>query len=289
MRNKRKTERRFLGSEPMSYLRFAAVPAAAVLLIVIIVLAGRSGKSGEPSPQADFSREEETENTGGADSRAGSENGGEAENGTGGEAENGTSGEAESETEAAPSVSKTDAGFYADIDISQYPLKQDEVPELTAMVRTYCQAKEDGDPVLLASLYGISDMTDEEITASEERMELVRASIKRYENISCYSVEGPEPDTYVIFPYFELQYREAECLMPQLTWAYVKKNDEGRYIMVNDLTPAEEAYVSRVAQKEDVAALRAQVSQAMEEAIEADATLKSIYSGESEVVVGGSQ
>ena len=175
------------------------------------------------------------------------------------------------------------------IDISRYTLKQDEVEELTELVKAYCEAKEEADPQALAAVFGIAELSEEEAETQKEKMELVKASVKGYENISCYSIEGPEEDSYVVFPYFEIRYREAEVWMPQLTWGYALKDAEGRYYMTQEVSENVASYISRIGEKEDVAALIAQVREAQKAAVEADPRLQSIYAnrGASEVVIGG--
>lgn len=316
MKDKWNFRGRFGNSDLMHYLRFAAAPLAAVILIAVIMSVDKGTDDGAAAGDTAV-MENETENGGnenfrngldganqpdGAaaegenrDAAAGEEAGGaevgeEAGNAENGEADGGAAAEGEDRGAAAGEEAgdaETAAGpAYADIDISGYMLKQDEVPELLALVRTYCQAKEDCDPELLARLFGKSGLTEEELAAERERMELVKASVKRYENISCYSIEGPEPDSYVIFPYFEICYREAETLMPQLTWGYVTKLDDGSFVMNEEISEDVAAYIARIGEKEDVAAVRAQVAQAQASAIASDEKLKSIYSGESEVVIG---
>lgn len=176
----------------------------------------------------------------------------------------------------------------AAVDISRYTLKQDEIPELTDLVTRYCEAKEDCDPQAMADLFGRGELTEDEIAAEKEKMELVKASVKSYENISCYSIEGLTEGSYVIFPYFELRFRETEIWLPQLTWAYAVPDENGGYIMTQDISEEVAAYVGRIGKKEEVAALTAQVEAARQEAIASDPKLQSIYGGaESEVVIGG--
>ncbi len=268
MKDKWNFRGRFGNSDLMHYLRFAVIPLAAVILIAVIISADK-GTDGGAAAGDTAVVENEAENGGNEDFR------------------NGLDGANQPDGAAAGEDAETAAGSaYADIDISGYTLKQDEVPELLALVRTYCQAKEDCDAELLARLFGKSGLTEEELAAERERMELVKASVKRYENISCYSIEGPEPDSYVIFPYFEICYRGAETLMPQLTWGYVTKLDDGSFVMNEEVSEDVAAYIARIGEKEDVAAVRAQVAQAQASAIASDEKLKSIYSGESEVVIG---
>ena len=185
--------------------------------------------------------------------------------------------------EGDPAVDESSAA-----DSSKYTLKQDEMPELTALVQSYCQAKTDCDPEALQQLFGVTDLSEDQIAAEREKMELVKASIKAYKNISCYYIEGAEADSYVIFPYFEIQYRKATKLMPTLTWGYVKKQEDGQYRMVSELSDTEKEYVKAVGERADVKELQDQVKEAAAVAVSEDEGLQQVYThnGSSEVSIG---
>ena len=185
--------------------------------------------------------------------------------------------------EGDPAVDESSAA-----DSSKYTLKQDEMPELTALVQSYCQAKTDCDPEALQQLFGVTDLSEDQIAAEREKMELVKASIKAYKNISCYYIEGAEADSYVIFPYFEIQYRKAAKLMPTLTWGYVKKQEDGQYRMVSELSDIEKEYVKAVGERADVKELQDQVKEAAAVAVSEDEVLQQVYThnGSSEVSIG---
>lgn len=185
--------------------------------------------------------------------------------------------------EGDPAVDESSAA-----DSSKYTLKQDEMPELTALVQSYCQAKTDCDPEALQLLFGVTDLSEDQIAAEREKMELVKASIKAYKNISCYYIEGAEADSYVIFPYFEIQYRKATKLMPTLTWGYVKKQEDGQYRMVSELSDTEKEYVKAVGERADVKELQDQVKEAAAVAVSEDEVLQQVYThnGSSEVSIG---
>lgn len=185
--------------------------------------------------------------------------------------------------EGDPAVDESSAA-----DSSKYTLKQDEMPELTALVQSYCQAKTDCDPEALQQLFGVTDLSEDQIAAEREKMELVKASIKAYKNISCYYIEGAEADSYVIFPYFEIQYRKAAKLMPTLTWGYVKKQEDGQYRMVSELSDTEKEYVKAVGERADVKELQDQVKEAAAVAVSEDEALQQVYThnGSSEVSIG---
>ena len=185
--------------------------------------------------------------------------------------------------EGDPAVDESSAA-----DSSKYTLKQDEMPELTALVQSYCQAKTDCDPEALQLLFGVTDLSEDQIAAEREKMELVKASIKAYKNISCYYIEGAEADNYVIFPYFEIQYRKAAKLMPTLTWGYVKKQEDGQYRMVSELSDTEKEYVKAVGERADVKELQDQVKEAAAVAVSEDEVLQQVYTnnGSSGVSIG---
>ena len=185
--------------------------------------------------------------------------------------------------EGDPAVDESSAA-----DSSKYTLKQDEMPELTALVQSYCQAKTDCDPEALQLLFGVTDLSEDQIAAEREKMELVKASIKAYKNISCYYIEGAEADSYVIFPYFEIQYRKAAKLMPTLTWGYVKKQEDGQYRMVSELSDTEKEYVRAFGERADVKELQDQVKEAAAAAVSEDEVLQQVYThnGSSEVSIG---
>ena len=185
--------------------------------------------------------------------------------------------------EGDPAVDESSAA-----DSSKYTLKQDEMPELTALVQSYCQAKTDCDPEALQLLFGVTDLSEDQIAAEREKMELVKASIKAYKNISCYYIEGAEADSYVIFPYFEIQYRKAAKLMPTLTWGYVKKQEDSQYRMVSELSDTEKEYVKAVGERADVKELQDQVKEAAAVAVSEDEVLQQVYThnGSSEVSIG---
>ena len=237
------------------YARFMVLPLAAVVLLILVRLL-------DPAPAGEASAESAGQ----------------------------TAAETAAETlEAAES--KAAAPLSESYDPSAYELQQDAVPELLALVQSYCEAKEDCDPVLLARVFGVDSMTEEEEAAQREKMELVEASVKGYENISCYSIEGPEPDSYVIFPYFEIRFRETNVRMPQLTWGYARKGADGQYYIEAKADEEIQACIALAGQQEDAARLMEQVKQQQQAAVESDAYLQEIYGGAaaSEVVIEGKQ
>lgn len=231
------------------YLYFAAIPVVVLILVVVILHSDKKKDTGQTEAVAMTAE----------------------------------TGQPVGLNEGDPAVDESSAA-----DPSKYTLKQDEMPELTALVQSYCQAKTDCDPEALQQLFGVTDLSEDQIAAEREKMELVKASIKAYKNISCYYIEGAEADSYVIFPYFEIQYRKAAKLMPTLTWGYVKKQEDGQYRMVSELSDTEKEYVKAVGERADVKELQDQVKEAAAVAVSEDEVLQQVYThnGSSEVSIG---
>ena len=231
------------------YLYFAAIPVVVLILVVVILHSDKKKDAGQPEAVAMTAE----------------------------------TGQPVGLNEGDPAVDESSAA-----DSSKYTLKQDEMPELTALVQSYCQAKTDCDPEALQQLFGVTDLSEDQIAAEREKMELVKARIKAYKNISCYYIEGAEADSYVIFPYFEIQYRKAAKLMPTLTWGYVKKQEDGQYRMVSELSDTEKEYVKAVSERADVKELQDQVKEAAAVAVSEDEVLQQVYThnGSSEVSIG---
>ena len=231
------------------YLYFAAIPVVVLILVVLILHSDKKKDAGQTEAVAMTAE----------------------------------TGQPVGLNEGDPAVDESSAA-----DSSKYTLKQDEMPELTALVQSYCQAKTDCDPEALQQLFGVTDLSEDQIAAEREKMELVKASIKAYKNISCYYIEGAEADSYVIFPYFEIQYRKAAKLMPTLTWGYVKKQEDGQYRMVSELSDTEKEYVKAVGERADVKELQDQVKEAAAVAVSEDEVLQQVYThnGSSEVSIG---
>ena len=231
------------------YLYFAAIPVVVLILVVVILHSDKKKDAGQTEAVAMTTE----------------------------------TGQPVGLNEGDPAVDESSAA-----DSSKYTLKQDEMPELTALVQSYCQAKTDCDPEALQQLIGVTDLSEDQIAAEREKMELVKASIKAYKNISCYYIEGAEADSYVIFPYFEIQYRKAAKLMPTLTWGYVKKQEDGQYRMVSELSDTEKEYVKAVGERADVKELQDQVKEAAAVAVSEDEVLQQVYThnGSSEVSIG---
>ena len=252
------------------FLRFGLIPLMVVVLVIIILMVDHQKQGGNDSS---VPATEEVFNTGQED----------------GDRNTADGLEDSQEYGDAPDESKEEETPLAAADPAEYPLLKDTNLELTGLVQLYCDAKKECDPELLAQVFGISGWSEEEMEAQRSSMELVKASIKSYENISCYLIQGLEEESYVIFPYYEIRYRQTETLMPSISWAYVRRNEDGQYYIVRETESAVNDYIQKVGDKPEVKAVLAQVQAQQQAAIDSDEVLGRIYGSLDgpEVVIGG--
>lgn len=262
MKNQRRKKRGpARNDDRQKYLRFLTLPLIVIVLILVIVLADRwtgfAGDSGEetssPAETAEMSAETET----GTESPADGENGGSSEtdpaSGSSGDQETGeTAGE-----ESGPE------------------LKHNDIPEITALMETYCQAKTDCDAETMYQLYGKTDMTGTE--ELRQRMQYRAKYVEAIENVDCYTLPGMEDNAYIVYVTADIKFRVTETLAPTIMWCYVRMEDDGTYHIVENITAEEAEYAAKAEQNESVRRLAAQVNEELEVAVAADTRLASAY------------
>lgn len=242
-RRSRKKAVTFTEEKKKKITYFVAVPA--VVLVLILVIIGVGGGNGKRDKDKNPVESSLTESSA-VDGTQSGENAG---------------------------ADETTAAF----DLSAVQLKQDEIPELTALVQEYCQAKTDGDPERLYRVFGKTDLSEEQRAEEQAKMDRLHQVVEGYENISCYFVDGLEPATYVIYPYFEIRYKDAQMMMPSLTWSYVRRDENGTFYMTQEVSDSEGEYIAKVSMLEDIRNLSAQVETQKTEALNSDAVLQQIY------------
>ena len=96
-------------------------------------------------------------------------------------------------------------------------------------------------------------------------------------DIVCYTKPGLTEDSYVAYVTYEVKFRRVETLAPGLMWCYVVKDDNGNYIIRENVVGDEADYVAKQNQSEDVKLLSNQVNERLRQAIESDTVLAGIY------------
>lgn len=259
MENKKKRKRGRANQDTNKYLRFAIIPLLIIIIVIFVLLFDRKETEISTIPVA-------------------------------------TSSEAVNLTLETENI-EPDNNQY-EIDFSAFELHRDQGTELTELVEKYCQAHMESDVDLLAEVYNMT-MSEDQKEERAAQMDLVCKFVESYENIGCYYVDGPEPDTYVIFPYYEVKFKGAELAVPNLSIIYALKDEQGNLYMTDRYMSDEHLsdYVTKVKTMEDVILLSKQIKEQEQEAINQDEVLQAIYSvltappesGDAEVIISDTQ
>ena len=243
--NRRRTGSRRSADDKIKYMRMAAIPLVIVLVAIILVM-DRKPSDKEASASTDVSLSTDEDINISSDSSASPEDGG----------------------------VEPDNNQYT-TDFSQYELKKDEIPQVNQLISEYFQAKVDQDAQTLYRIFGKSDDTG--LDARKEELKNEAVYIEDYVDIVCYTKPGLTADSYVAYVTYEVKFRRVETLAPGLMWCYVVKDDNGNFIIRENVVGDEADYVAKQNQSEDVKLLSNQVNERLRQALESDTVLAGIY------------
>lgn len=245
-RGRRKSGKAF--DDKTKYARMLAIPAAIVLVLLVVILvmdrkpagdkAQGSSTSAEVTNASDISIENDTE--------TGTDDG---------------------------SVEPDNNEYHQDF--SAYELQKDAYPQVNELISTYFQAKVDQDVQLLYKVFGKEE--DDRLEERKQQLKDEAVYIEDYQDITCYTKAGMTDDSYVVYVTYDVKFRRVDTLAPGLMWCYVVKNDNGDYIIRENVVGDEADYVASQNQTEDVRLLSTQVNERLKQAIESDSLLAGIY------------
>ena len=245
-RGRRKSGKAF--DDKTKYARMLAIPAAIVLVLLVVILvmdrkpagdkAQGSSTSAEVTNASDISIENDTE--------TGTDDG---------------------------SVEPDNNEYHQDF--SAYELQKDAYPQVNELISTYFQAKVDQDVQLLYKVFGKEE--DDRLEERKQQLKDEAVYIEDYQDITCYTKAGMTDDSYVVYVTYDVKFRRVDTLAPGLMWCYVVKNDNGDYIIRENVVGDEADYVASQNQTEDVRLLSTQVNERLKQAVESDSLLAGIY------------
>lgn len=151
-------------------------------------------------------------------------------------------------------------------------LEENSHASIDRLMEEYCESIANGDVEKLEKLVDV--LTDEE----KEKIQARSNFIEAIENINCYTKNGPEPDSYIVFLCYDMRLINIKTLAPDIVCLYVSGKDEDgdRYIHYGDAGEDEElqAYVMELENDPEVKALYEDVSARYQEAMENDEMLR---------------
>ncbi len=155
------------------------------------------------------------------------------------------------------------------IPVTTEALKEDAYPEVNALVTTYFTAVASGDVTTLESI--ISSLSDE----AEIRIIKKAEYTEGYDSIKCYTKPGPVADSYLVFAYYQLKFKNIDTKAPGLSALYVCTREDGSLYIYNDDLPQNVSdYINAVRAQDDVVALLKKVDDEYDTVLAGDKTLK---------------
>lgn len=156
------------------------------------------------------------------------------------------------------------------IPVPETELEVDAYENVNELASAYFTATATGDVDTLASICSQLDETE------KIRIQKKAEYTEDYRNFKCYTKPGPVDNSYIVFAYYEIKFKNIDTLAPGLTSLYVRSNDDGSlYVYDGELTEDVNDYIKSIAAQDDVVELLNEVDTKYSEAAAADASLKS--------------
>ena len=152
------------------------------------------------------------------------------------------------------------------------PLEDDKYDEITDVVNNYLNAYlvEDSQKrldILARYVDNIGDLSESDVAQKKY--------ITSYSEVECYTKNGPYDNTYVVYAYYQTEYKNISTKVPSLTTYYVIRDAKtGNVYIHNKWSDEIKDYISKVSKDADVQKLISDVQKELLEAEKSDANLK---------------
>lgn len=103
--------------------------------------------------------------------------------------------------------------------------------------------------------------------------------IESYSNIKCYSYPGKNEGTFVVFATADYKYKDYSETIPSLSEFYLAPGSDGKPALVENISDADEEYMSEIEARPEVQKLIAQVSEKYDQVVNANPDLKAYIEG----------
>jgi len=143
----------------------------------------------------------------------------------------------------------------ATVEIPEEPLEENAHPEINALIASYYSALAQGD---VEAVEKISNYMEE-----SEKIRIVEISkyIEDYPVIDVYTKKGPVENSYVVYAYSRVKFKDYENTVPGMQAFYICQKEDGSYY-INEGEEDESVldYIGRIALQDDVIDLNNKVA-----------------------------
>ncbi|MDD7389744.1 MAG: SH3 domain-containing protein [Lachnospiraceae bacterium] len=170
--------------------------------------------------------------------------------------------EAAGETGIIPIENETDGSA----DTAVIELTEDTNPDINELFTTYFADLAKGDVKALGKI--MVKAPDKDTVAKESEY------IEDYQNIKCYSKKGILDDTYVVYVYYEVKFKNIDTLAPSMIREYVCTNEDGAlYINNGEVSGEVASWLEEVQTSDSAVSLINRVNEDLAKAASSDQKL----------------
>lgn len=144
--------------------------------------------------------------------------------------------------------------------------------EINKLIADYYVSKKNVDIEAMSAL--VSDPNQIE----REKFTAMAAYVEDYQNIKCYVIPNEEEGAYRVYARYDMKLKNIDTLGPCLTSFYVTTTSDGKYVIyLSALDEVQEEFISSADENSDVLALKEEVANGLQTAIDKDETFKQFY------------
>ncbi len=144
--------------------------------------------------------------------------------------------------------------------------------EINKLIADYYVSKKNVDIEAMSAL--VSDPNQIE----REKFTAMAAYVEDYQNIKCYVIPNEEEGAYRVYARYDMKLKNIDTLGPCLTSFYVTTTSDGKYVIyLSALDEVQEEFISSADENSDVLALKEEVANGLQTAIDNDETFKQFY------------
>ncbi len=154
-------------------------------------------------------------------------------------------------------------------------LEKDTNQAVNDLVNAYFTAVQNCDVEALSALVDSAD------SISVDQLQAEREFVESYQNISCYTLNGPTEGSYVVYVAYDMKFLNVETAAPCLIRLYICTNNEGGLYIFNQENGMDSqvvAYMEEINAREDIKALLNDVDNRLNVAMASDEALNALVS-----------
>lgn len=152
--------------------------------------------------------------------------------------------------------------------ISNGVLMKNITPEINTLIADYFNAR------LAVDENKIAELVDDINYAGISKLPVIVKDIESINNIECYTLDGPEENSHMVYAYSEVKFKGVDTLASSLDGFYVRKDETGKFkIILSPLSDEVQKIIDADSERDDVTSLISDVNTKLANEITADKKL----------------